>query len=121
MAAVPEKTGDFVRSLFVTLRRGLAGKPWFHKRIIQALGLRTRHQCVEKPNTDTIRGMLMKVGGGCLRGASGCWPGQQQHTGYKHPLLLPRYTSAHPTSACNRAFIHLSPRAYTCFYHRCLT
>jgi large subunit ribosomal protein L30 len=50
-----------VRSLFVTLRRGLAGKPWFHKRIIDALGLSRPHDCVEKPNNASIRGMLSKV------------------------------------------------------------
>lgn len=50
-----------MRSLFVTLRRGLAGKPWFHKRIIDALGLSRPHDCVEKPNNASIRGMLSKV------------------------------------------------------------
>jgi ribosomal protein L30 len=52
---------DVVRSLFVTLRRGMAGKPWFHRRVIEALGLKRRHQCLEKPNNESIRGMLKKV------------------------------------------------------------
>lgn len=57
---------DVVRSLFVTLRRGFAGKPWFHRRVVEALGLTKRHQCVEKPNNASIRGMLLKVWqGGC--------------------------------------------------------
>ena len=51
-----------IRSLFVTLRRSVNGKPWFHRRILTALGLHTRHQCLEKPNNETIRGMLNKVG-----------------------------------------------------------
>ncbi len=50
-----------VRSLFVTLRRGLAGKPENHRRILAALGLKHPHQCVEKPNNDMIRGMLAKA------------------------------------------------------------
>uniref|UniRef100_A0A7R9YT99 Large ribosomal subunit protein uL30m n=1 Tax=Chlamydomonas euryale TaxID=1486919 RepID=A0A7R9YT99_9CHLO len=50
-----------VRSLFVTLRRGMAGKPWFHRRVVEALGLSRRHDCVEKPNNASIRGMLHKV------------------------------------------------------------
>lgn len=51
-----------MHSLFVTLRRGLAGRPHFHLRILEALGLHKRHQCVEKPNNESIRGMLAKVG-----------------------------------------------------------
>lgn len=51
----------FVNSIFVTLRRGYAGTPWFHRRILEALGLKRRHQCVEKPNNPSIRGMLHKV------------------------------------------------------------
>jgi ribosomal protein L30/L7E len=54
---------DVVRSLFVTLRRGTTRKPWFHQRIINALGLSRPHDCVEKPNNASIRGMLLKVGG----------------------------------------------------------
>ncbi len=50
-----------VRSLFVTLRRSTAGKPWLSRRIIGALGLSKPHECVEKPNNASIRGMLMKV------------------------------------------------------------
>jgi ribosomal protein L30 len=53
--------GSHVQSLFVTLRRGYAGTPWFHRRILEALGLQHRHQCVEKPNNASIRGMLSKV------------------------------------------------------------
>eukprot|EP00983_Pelagomonas_calceolata_P073502 1152165-Pelagomonas_calceolata.AAC.1 len=53
--------GQYVRSLFVTLRRGWIGKPHFHQRVLAALGLHTRHQCVERPNNESIRGMLAKV------------------------------------------------------------
>lgn len=51
-----------VRSFFVTLKRSYAGTPWFHQRILRALGLKRRHLCVEKPNNISIRGMLHKVG-----------------------------------------------------------
>lgn len=51
-----------VRSFFVTLKRSYAGTPWFHQRILRALGLKRRHLCVEKPNNISIRGMLFKVG-----------------------------------------------------------
>ncbi len=61
MAAAGEAATQFVRSLFVTLRRGMAGKPWFHRRVVDALGLKRRHHCVEKPNNESIRGMLRKV------------------------------------------------------------
>ncbi|GLC44212.1 hypothetical protein PLESTB_000753500 [Pleodorina starrii] len=56
-----EGATQVVKSLFVTLRRGFAGTPWFHRRILDALGLKRRHQCVEKPNNQSIRGMLTKV------------------------------------------------------------
>ncbi|KAF5829545.1 hypothetical protein DUNSADRAFT_15942, partial [Dunaliella salina] len=58
--ACTDMEGQYVRSLFVTLRRGLIGKPHFHKRVLAALGLHTRHQCVERPNNESIRGMLAK-------------------------------------------------------------
>ncbi|KXZ51384.1 hypothetical protein GPECTOR_12g346 [Gonium pectorale] len=56
-----EGAAQVVKSLFVTLRRGYAGTPWFHRRVLEALGLKHRHQCVEKPNNHSIRGMLAKV------------------------------------------------------------
>jgi len=67
---------QYVRSLFVTLRRGMAGRPHFHKAVLTSLGLRTRHQCVERPNNSSIRGMLAKVGaagraGACMLRARG--------------------------------------------------
>ncbi|GAX75730.1 hypothetical protein CEUSTIGMA_g3173.t1 [Chlamydomonas eustigma] len=52
---------EVIRSLFVTLRRSTAGKPQFQRRIVEALGLSRPHECVEKPNNASIRGMLMKV------------------------------------------------------------
>lgn len=55
------EASQFVNSLFVTLRRSYAGTPWFHRRVLEALGLKTRHQCVEKPNNSSIRGMLQQV------------------------------------------------------------
>ncbi|KAG2428241.1 hypothetical protein HYH02_014423 [Chlamydomonas schloesseri] len=56
-----EGSAQVVKSLFVTLRRGFAGTPWFHRRVLESLGLKYRHQCVEKPNNSSIRGMLSKV------------------------------------------------------------
>lgn len=50
-----------VKTLFVTLMRGYAGKPWFHRKALEALGLKTRHQCVEVPNSPNVRGRLLKV------------------------------------------------------------
>ncbi len=67
-----------VRSLFVTLRRGYAGRPWFHRRILEALGLKTRHQCVEKPNNSTIRGMLSRVSPGLVWTASHVLAGSRE-------------------------------------------
>jgi ribosomal protein L30 len=52
---------EAIRTLFVTLRRSQAGKPWFHRRVLDGLGLTKRLSCVEKPNSPTIRGMLRKV------------------------------------------------------------
>ena len=60
-ALAPLMEGQPVKTLFVTLRRGLMGKAYFHKRVLAALGLRTRHQCVERPNNESIRGMVAKV------------------------------------------------------------
>ncbi len=59
MAAEPAL--DYVRSLFVTLRRSMIGTRWQHVRILKALGLKTLHHTVEKPNNSSIRGMLAKV------------------------------------------------------------
>lgn len=50
-----------VRSLFVTLRRSLIGKPWQHRAVARALGLSRRMQTVEKPNTASVRGAVAKV------------------------------------------------------------
>jgi ribosomal protein L30 len=51
-----------VKTLLVTLRRSLIGIPWTQKRTLEALGLRRRFRCVEKPNSPRIRGMLKQVG-----------------------------------------------------------
>lgn len=50
-----------VKSFFVVLRRGYPGLPWFHKTTLEKLGLHKRHQCVEKVNNASVRGMLAKV------------------------------------------------------------
>jgi large subunit ribosomal protein L30 len=50
-----------VRSLFVTLRRSLIGKPWQQRAVARALGLSRRMQTVEQPNTAAVRGAVGKV------------------------------------------------------------
>lgn len=50
-----------VRSLFVTLRRSLIGKPWQQRAVVRALGLTRRMQTVEQPNTAAVRGAVGKV------------------------------------------------------------
>jgi large subunit ribosomal protein L30 len=50
-----------IRTFFVTLRRSQAGKPYFHRKVLDSLGLRRRLACTEKPNNSIIRGMLRKV------------------------------------------------------------
>ena len=46
----------------ITQRRGLIKKPRKQRNIIQALGLRGRHDTVIKEDTPQIRGMLERVG-----------------------------------------------------------
>eukprot|EP00879_Flechtneria_rotunda_P006730 GHRR01007071.1.p2 GENE.GHRR01007071.1~~GHRR01007071.1.p2 ORF type:complete len:114 (+),score=32.04 GHRR01007071.1:216-557(+) len=50
-----------IKTFFVTLRRSQIGKPWFHRKVLNGLGLRKRLTCVEKPNNPTVRGMLGKI------------------------------------------------------------
>lgn len=52
---------QLIKTFFVTLRRSQAGKPYFHRRVLDALGLKKRLACVEKPNSPQVRGMLRKV------------------------------------------------------------
>lgn len=47
--------------LKITQRRGLVKKPRKQRRIIEALGLRGRHDSVIKEDTPQIRGMVDKV------------------------------------------------------------
>mmetsp|Transcript_7613 Transcript_7613/g.15265 ORF Transcript_7613/g.15265 Transcript_7613/m.15265 type:complete len:111 (-) Transcript_7613:451-783(-) len=54
-------TKEAIKSLFVTLKRGFAGKKETHIKTLQSLGLKRREQCVEKPNNASIRGALAKV------------------------------------------------------------
>jgi ribosomal protein L30 len=53
--------GEAVRTFFITLRRSPIGTPWLHKRILDALGLKRRHDCIERPNNAVIRGQLQKA------------------------------------------------------------
>jgi len=50
-----------MKKLTITLKRGYPGVPEKHRRILQALGLRKRHQTVVKDNLPSIRGMVAKV------------------------------------------------------------
>lgn len=52
---------EAVKTFFVTLRRSPIGVPWFHKRILTSLGLKRRHDCVERVNNAVVRGQLEKV------------------------------------------------------------
>lgn len=59
--SAPSASAGVVRSLFVTLRRSLIGKPWQHRAVARALGLSRRMQTVEKANTAAVRGAVAKV------------------------------------------------------------
>lgn len=50
-----------MKKLAITLKRGYPGVPEKHRRILQALGLRKRHQTVIKDDLPSIRGMVSKV------------------------------------------------------------
>ena len=52
---------EFSQTLFVTLKRGLAGKRFDQRATVAALGLRKRESTVELPNNASVRGMLDKV------------------------------------------------------------
>lgn len=54
-------TAQPVKSLFVTLQRSFAQKPWTTRAVLESLGLKRRHQCIEVPNTPNTRGRLLKV------------------------------------------------------------
>lgn len=61
-----------VHSLFVTLRRSLAGTREQHVRVVRSLGLTRREQTVEKPNNAAIRGAIDKVGSAQAGGSDWC-------------------------------------------------
>ncbi len=50
-----------MKKLSITLKRGYPGVPEKQRRILQALGLRKRHQTVFKEDVPSIRGMVSKV------------------------------------------------------------
>jgi large subunit ribosomal protein L30 len=50
-----------MKKLSITLKRGYPGVPEKHRRILQALGLKKRHQVVVKEDIPSIRGMVSKV------------------------------------------------------------
>jgi ribosomal protein L30 len=71
-------SSKIVKTLFVTLHRSLAGKSAQQNRVVAALGLTRRDQCVEQPNSPQIRGMLAKVtiaccGVGCISLLTPLW------------------------------------------------
>lgn len=47
--------------LIVTLKRGLAGKPKDQIAVVRALGLRKTGSTTEKPDNESVRGMIAKV------------------------------------------------------------
>ncbi|NOZ69871.1 MAG: 50S ribosomal protein L30 [Deferribacteres bacterium] len=50
-----------MKTLKVTLKRSLIGRPEKHRRIIQALGLRKINRSVIHKDTPSIRGMIQKT------------------------------------------------------------
>ncbi|QDX92163.1 50S ribosomal protein L30 [Brevibacterium sp. JNUCC-42] len=49
------------KSLQITLKRSLIGRPADQKETVKALGLRKIHQTVEKQDNVAMRGMIFKV------------------------------------------------------------
>ncbi|MDP9355613.1 MAG: 50S ribosomal protein L30 [Chloroflexota bacterium] len=47
--------------LRITLVRSTIGRPGDQERTVKALGLRRLHHTVERPDTPSIRGMVMKI------------------------------------------------------------
>lgn len=60
----PNMSGEPVRKLYITLRRGFAGTKETQRRTLQSLGLRYREQTVVQDNNSTARGAIEKVGAG---------------------------------------------------------
>eukprot|EP01023_Acetabularia_acetabulum_P054999 TRINITY_DN6289_c0_g1_i4.p2 TRINITY_DN6289_c0_g1~~TRINITY_DN6289_c0_g1_i4.p2 ORF type:complete len:105 (+),score=18.26 TRINITY_DN6289_c0_g1_i4:40-315(+) len=50
-----------VDKLYLTLRKGLAGKPRFLKNMLQTLGFHRCHETVEVKNYPSVRGVVEKV------------------------------------------------------------
>lgn len=50
-----------MKTLRITLKRSLIGRPEKHRRIIRSLGLRRINHRVEHKDTPSIRGMIQKV------------------------------------------------------------
>ncbi len=50
-----------MKKIAITLKRGYPGVPEKQRRILQALGLRKRHQTVIKDDVPSIRGMISKI------------------------------------------------------------
>ena len=65
MAAPPPP----IASLFVTLRRGMAGVREHHVRIVESLGLKHREHTVELSNSASARGAIDKVSAVVVRRA----------------------------------------------------
>lgn len=87
-----------VQTLFITLKRGLAGVRHQHVRIVESLGFKYRQQTIERRNTPQIRGAIAKVlrdrvgdrqalVGECLSVSRPCLSGR--HVSPPSPLFLP--------------------------------
>lgn len=59
MSAATSRTT--IDRLFITLKRGLAGKKETHVKTATALGLRHTNQTVEQPNNSSVRGAIDKI------------------------------------------------------------
>lgn len=49
------------KKLRITLKKSMIGSQKRQRATLASLGLRKRNQTVEKPDTDSIRGMVFKV------------------------------------------------------------
>ncbi len=49
------------KALRITLRKSMIGRPAHQRQVLAGLGLRRINQCVARPDTPAIRGMVAKV------------------------------------------------------------
>ena len=99
-----------VSSLFVTLRRSLAGTRDQHVRILRSLGLWRREQTVEKVNNAGVRGAIDKARRGELgaRSSRHAGGGRQVAAERKAPSAGKAHLQAYPLPALSLPLHHCS-------------